>query len=181
MYQQFQQLTRKLVILFLEALAIGALIAFAFFIKPLPPAKPLLATPSSALVQASPKQSVSEDNATAVLELFNPSDQSLTHQLNETTVRQTIEQIIATNYVLANCKRIDTDTYRDSFRALILYAQTSGLAPNAVEAENKVRQIADAASASYSLLYYRTKCEDPKLDTTTAQLIAWQRAQLTKR
>lgn len=180
MYQHLQQLTRKLVILFLEALVIGALIAFAFFIKPLPPAKPSITNPTQTPAQAISKQSVSEDNATAVLELFNPSDQSLTHQLNETTVRQTIEQIIATNYVLANCKRIDTDTYRDSFRALILYAQTSGLASSAVEAENKVRQIADAASASYSLLYYRTKCEDPKLDVTTAQLIAWQRVQLGK-
>lgn len=181
MYQHLQQLTRKLVILFLEALVIGALIAFAFFIKPLPPATQSVALIAKAPTQASTKQNVSEENATAVLELFNPSDQSLTHQLNETTVRQTIEQIIATNYVLANCQRIDTDTYRDSFRALILYAQTSGIAANAVEAENKVRQIADAASASYSLLYYRTKCEDPKLDTTTAQLIAWQRVQLSKR
>lgn len=180
MYQHLQQLTRKLVILFLEALVIGVLIAFAFFIKPLPEAKPSAIIPSKAAPPDVTKQSVSQDNATAVLELFNPSDQSLTHQLNETTVRQTIEQIIATNYVLANCKRIDTDTYRDSFRALILYAQTSNLAANAVEAENKVRQIADAASASYSLLYYRTKCDDPKLDTTTAQLIAWQRAQLGK-
>jgi hypothetical protein len=179
MYPHLQQLTRKVVILFLEALVIGALIAFAFFIKPLPPAKPPVTSPTKSAAAIN-KQIVSEDNATAVLELFNPSDQSLTHQLNETTVRQTIEQIIATNYVLANCKRIDTDTYRDSFRALILYAQTSNLAANAVEAENKVRQIADAASASYSLLYYRTKCDDPKLDITTAQLIAWQRSQLGK-
>lgn len=180
MHQHLQQLSRKLVILFLEALAIGALIAFAFFIKPLPEAKPSTMSEAKPAVQPPANASVTEDNATAVLELFNPSDQSLTHQLNETTVRQNIEQIIATNYVLANCKRIDTDTYRDSFRALILYAQKSNLAGNAVEAETKVRQIADAASASYSLLYYRTKCEDPKLEKTTAQLIDWQHAQLGK-
>lgn len=180
MHQHLQQLTRKLVILFLEALVIGALIAFAFFIKPLPEAKSSILSAPKPAVQPPTKASVTEDNATAVLELFNPSDQSLTHQLNETTVRQNIEQIIATNYVLANCKRIDTDTYRDSFRALILYAQKSNLAANAVEAETKVRQIADAASASYSLLYYRTRCEDPKLEKTTAQLIAWQRVQLGK-
>lgn len=178
MRQHLQQLTRKLVILLLEALVIGALIAFAFFLKPLPSAAPLTEKPPQATPKAPKNQALTQDNATTVLELFNPSDQSLTNQLNETTIRQNIEQIVATNYVLANCKRIDTETYRDSFRALMVYAQTTKLAASAVEADTKVRQISEAASASYSLLYYRTKCDDPKLDTVKAQLISWQKSQL---
>jgi hypothetical protein len=110
--------------------------------------------------------------------LFNPSDQSLTHQLNETTIRQQIEQIMATNYVLANCHLIDAESYRNSFRALIVYAQRTKFADSWVTAEEKVRSIAESASASYSLLYYRTKCDDPKLAQTTRQLIDWQNAYL---
>jgi hypothetical protein len=180
MRQHLQQLTRKLVILLLEALIIGALIAFAFFLKPSPTSRPPALQQPTTAPKAPEKPSLSQDNATTVLELFNPSDQSLTNQLNETTVRQQIEQIIATNYVLANCKRIDTDTYRNSFRALMVYAQKTKLAANSIEADAKVRQIAESANASYSLLYYRTKCDDPKLDTVTAQLIAWQESQLSK-
>ena len=178
MRQHLQQLTRKLVILLLEALVIGALIAFAFFLKPLPSVAPLTTKPPLATPKPTETQGLTPDNATTVLELFNPSDQSLTNQLNETTIRQSIEQIVATNYVLANCKRIDTQTYRDSFRALMVYAQTTKLVASAVEADAKVRQISEAASASYSLLYYRTKCDDPALDRVKAQLIAWQKSQL---
>lgn len=178
MRQHLQQLSRKLLILLLEALAVGALIVFAFMLSPdgsTPPAAP----PINPAPVAIPKPPViSADTATDVLELFSPSDESLTHQLNDTVIRQHIEQIIATSYVLGNCKRITTENYRDSFRALIVYAQRTKFADSYVTAEAKVRAIAQSASASYSLLYYRTKCDDPKLTRTTEQLLAWQKAYL---
>ena len=180
MRQHLQQLSRKFVILLLEALVIGALIVFAFFLKPeaiAPPEQPVVKAP---VVEIPKPPVITLDNATTVLELFNPSDQSLTHQLNETTIRQQIEQIVATNYVLGNCKLISTETYRDSFRALIVFAQRMKLADSSTTAEAKVRAIAESASASYSLLYYRTKCDDPKLMKTKQQLIEWQKAYLNE-
>ena len=178
MRQRLSQLTRKTVILLLEALSVGALIAFAFLLKPEPATPPLAI--KSPTVDIPKPPAITVDSATTVLELFNPSDQSLTHQLNETTIRQQIEQIIATNYVLANCNLISNETYRDSFRALIVYAQRTKLDDSASAAEKRVRTIAESASASYSLLYYRTKCDDPKLTKTTQQLIAWQKAYLNE-
>lgn len=179
MRQRLQQLTRKVVILLLEALAIGALIVFAFLLKPehAAPPPPVAQAP---VVEIPKPAEITLDTATTVLELFNPSDQSLTHQLNETTIRQQIEQIVATNYVLGNCKLISTETYRDSFRALIVFAQRMKLADTPNAAEAKVRAIAESASASYSLLYHRTKCDDPKLTKTKQQLIAWQKAYLNE-
>jgi hypothetical protein len=178
MRHPLQQYSRKIVILLLEALVIGALLAFAFFLKPenQPVQQPLPAQPRVAKIPSPP--AMISDTATTVLELFNPSDQSLTHQLNETTIRQQIEQIMATNYVLANCHLIDAESYRNSFRALIVYAQRTKFADSWVTAEEKVRSITESASASYSLLYYRTKCDDPKLAQTTRQLIDWQNAYL---
>lgn len=179
MQQHLQHLSRKFVILLLEALVIGALIAFAFLLDPASEAPdPSAAAPVAA--SPPPLPLPPQDVATTVLELFSPSDQSLTHQLNDTTITQQIEQLMATNYVLLNCKHINHHQYRDNFRALILYAQRMKLADTPEAAEAKVRLIAQSASASYSLLYQRTPCDDPRLAATAGELLAWQRAYLNQ-
>lgn len=178
MRQHLQQLSRKLFILLLEALAVGALIVLAFVLSPSSDAPHVVATATPTPAPAPKPPSISPDSATHVLELFSPSDTSLTHQLNDTTVRQHIEQIVATSYVLGNCKHITPANYRDSFRALIVYAQRTKFADSYTSAETKVREIAQAASASYSLLYYRTPCDAPKLIRVREQLLAWQKAYL---
>ncbi len=134
-------------------------------VQPTPPAVP---APSQATL----------DKSTEVLELFNPSEQSLTHQLNESQLSQQIEQVMTTSYVLAHCNLMDNDEYRDNFRALIVFAQHSGLAPDAVTAEAKVRQLAESAGVSYSLLYSRTNCGDPQLATIYRQMLNWQKIYL---
>ena len=180
MLSHLQPLIRKLVILLLEALVIGALIAFAFLLNPPPTAiTPTSEQPKAAIV-APVNPSLTQDNATTVLELFNPSDQSLTNQLNETAITQQIEQIMATSYVLSRCQLMDDDAYRDNFRALIIFAQKNNLAPDAASADKKLRQIAKSASTSYTLLYRRTKCDNARLPIIAQQLHEWQNAYLNQ-
>jgi hypothetical protein len=144
--------------------------------QPVPVVTPDQAPPPAVPTPA-PSKAV-QDRATEVLELFNPSDQSLTHQLNETALSQQVEQVMATSYILAHCKLMDDDEYRDNFRALIVFAQHSGLAPDAMTAEAKVRQLAQSAAVSYSLLYSRTNCMDPQLLTSQRQMTNWRKIYL---
>lgn len=148
--------------------------------QPAPPAEvPVVVRPAPPAVPSpAPRIAAQDDTATQVLELFNPSDQSLTHQLSETAISQQVEQVMATSYVLAHCKLMDDDEYRDNFRALIVFAQHSGLAPDAVTAEAKVRQLAQTASVSYSLLYSRMNCNDPQLPAIQRQMMNWQKIYL---
>jgi hypothetical protein len=164
-----------------------ALCALAFFFRHQPTATSPDAFVLSAQPDTQPAQAPSapadtnahKDKAATVLELFNPSDSALTKQINETTLSQQIEQVMATSFVLTNCKLMDEAGYINSYRASIVYAQRTKLAPNAAEAKKVVQRITESAGASYSLIYRRTKCDDPKLPTIAAQLIAWQEGYLT--
>ena len=162
-------------------LAVIALISVVAMLWPHQQPAPAAIAPVQASPPAVPVPTPSkaaQDQATEVLELFNPSDQSLTHQLNESELSRQVEQVMTTSYVLAHCKLMDEDEYRDNFRALIVFAQHSRLAPDAVTAEAKVRQLAESAGVSYSLLYSRTNCADPKLADIYRQMLNWQKIYL---
>ena len=115
------------------------------------------------------------DNSKIILELFNPSDQSLTHQLNTTTLSQQIEQTMTISFVLTKCQLISNNDYTDTFRALVAYAERSKLATDATTAEATVRQIAESSKASYALVYSRTSCTDQQLPTLANQVLEWTR------
>ena len=118
------------------------------------------------------------DQSTLILELFNPSDQALTNQITEASITQQIEQIQTSSFVLRKCDLIDDEEYANTFRALIAYAVQMNLAPDVTAAEKKVRQIAESASTSYSLVYSRTKCDSPALPDIAKQLLLWQEGYL---
>ena len=152
--------------------------------RPQPPATPTIEEAQPTVLPVTPPkvaipQEPLDEKSAKILELFNPSDFALTRQLNETTVSQQIEQILTSSFVLSACNIITSDNYRDSFRAVIVYAQKVRLANSPEAAEAKVRQISESAGASYSLVYSRTKCDDPRLPTIASQLLAWQKAYLT--
>lgn len=148
---------------------------------PIAPAAPPVASPITAAPTITPAPlapAPANDQATLVLELFNPSDISLTHQLSETAINQQIEQVLTTSFILTQCKLISEADYADSFRALIVFAQRMKLASGATAAEAKVREIAESASTSYSLVYSRTKCDSAQLPMLREQLLTWQKAML---
>lgn len=145
-------------------------------LAPLPPV--LVASQPESKTAVTPRDP--NDPSTQVLELFNPSDTALNNQLNETAISQQIEQILSTSFVLTTCNIISSDDYRNSFIAAIAYAERMKLAPNATAAEARVRQIAESAGASYSLIYSRTKCDSAPLPGIAKQLLAWQEAYLPK-
>jgi hypothetical protein len=126
MFQGLHRISRNQKLL-LAVIAIVSVIAICWpHPQPAPVVAPAQSAPPAVPVPVPGK--ATQDKATEVLELFNPSDQSLTHQLNETAISQQVEQVMATSYVLAHCKLMDEDEYRDNFRALIVFAQHSGLA-----------------------------------------------------
>ena len=147
-----------------------------------PTATPVIPKPTPIIAQAPAaiQAPALDATSTTILELFNPSDQSLTQQLSETGLRQNIEQILTTSFVLTRCGHITEDDYRNSFLALIAYAQATKLSNDAASAEAVVRQIAESAGASYSLIYSRTKCDHPQLPGLAQQLLIWQKAYLPK-
>lgn len=123
--------------------------------KPLPPAPP------------------NADNSQIILELFNPSEQILDAQRATTSATQQIEQTLTVSYVLTKCGHISNDDYRDTYRALVMYAEQAKLAPDQASADTKVREIAQAANASYALIYSRTSCTDQQLPALAKQLTEW--------
>ena len=156
------------------AVVAGALIvAVAAMIKKEPAPEAPLPIPTFVPSPAPAAPSKPKDAATSILELFSPSDKALTKQLNEANVRQQIEQLLATSFVLANCKMLSDDDYKRTYKAAIIYAQKSKMAPDQKLASNKIYAIAKAANATYSLLYSRTKCDDPKLPVIKQQLQTW--------
>lgn len=161
------------------------IVVIAFMVRPgtseTPEAPAAATTEQPAPATATPATPVvTDEKSKKILELFNPSDQMLTGQLNETAISQQIEQILTSSFVLTACKLMTGDDYRDSYRASILYAQRSKLAKDSASAEAKVRLIAKSAGASYSLVYSRTKCNDPKLPENARQLLEWQHSILPK-
>lgn len=124
-------------------------------------------------VQAPAKPQTTADQSALILQLFNPSDQSLQNQLSTTVISQQIEQALTVSFVLTKCGTISQDDYTDTFRALILYAQQTKLSPDAVAAEARVRELADTAGASYAMIYSRTPCTDPSLPVLAKQLGEW--------
>ena len=163
----------------------GALLLFIILVnsfqKPAPHVIVPLVKPEQApvVVDNTPPPPPNADNSKIILELFNPTDQALTHQLTNTTYSEQIEQTMTVSFVLTKCQLISQDDYRDTFRALILYAEKSKLAADAVAAEAAVRQIAEASKASYALIYSRTSCTDPQLPALTNQVLQWTRDMVT--
>jgi hypothetical protein len=80
------------------------------------------------------------------------------------------------SYLLTTCRRMSEKDYRATFAALVLYAERMKLASTRAKAEQEVRAIAERAGASYSLIYSRTPCDDPRLDLLESQLRDWRKA-----
>ncbi len=134
-------------------------------------AKPSAPGVSAPMVDTKPEEPTHPDRL--VLELFNPSDQSLTHQLNKTNLSQQIEQALTISFILTKCGILSESQYRDTFRALILYAEQTHLAKNTADAEIIVRRISESSGASYSLIYSRLSCTSPQLPALAKQLRDW--------
>jgi hypothetical protein len=123
--------------------------------------------------KAVPPAPPNADNSKIILELFNPTQQSLDSQRAATNSNQQIEQTLTVSYVLTKCLIFSQDDYTDTYRALVLYAQLAKLAPDPTSADAKVREIAQSANASYALIYSRTSCTDAQLPTLAKELSQW--------
>ena len=121
------------------------------------------------------------DNSQTILELFSPSDASVQAQHTQTTTSQQIEQTLTVSYVLTKCLIISQDDYADAYRALLLYAQYTKLAPDQASADEKLHDIAESANASYSLIYSKISCNDKQLPALAAQLTSWTDQMFTRK
>lgn len=129
--------------------------------------------PAPVVEPEAPPAPPNADNSKTILELFSPSEAALDNQLSTTGINRQIEQALTVTYVLTKCLIISQDDYADTYQALLAYAQLSKLAPDQETADQKLREIATSANASYSLVYSRISCNDKQLQPLAVQLSNW--------
>lgn len=95
----------------------------------------------------------------------------LTEQLNDTALKNRLEDLVVLAFVLRRCHYLSQTDYADSFTAYARYAQSSPAALDAAIA---------SASASYSLLYAHSACDASQLPAHAAQLAQWRDAMLSR-
>ena len=111
-----------------------------------------------------------------VLDLFNPSDASLSEQLSESTLKRRLEEAMTTSFILKRCGRLNDSDYNDTYRALMTYAQKMQPTLNTQQLLENFNAVIASASASYGLIYARLSCDTPQLTAATDQLAAWREA-----
>lgn len=166
---------RRILLPVLACLTLSAVLA-SYFVRQSPPSPPATAinsvnpTPSpTTLSQTTPEPDL-------VLDLFDPSPQSLATQQNAAAISGQIEKALSVTFLLTSCELLSKQEYRRLYNAMITYAERTGLAPDAASAATRVRTIASAAGASYSLLYSRIPCADPSLPPLADTLITWRKS-----
>jgi hypothetical protein len=109
-----------------------------------------------------------------ILELFEPTPESLDAQHRNRKLRGRIEEALVATFVLTRCGYFNTAEYNATYNAFIRYAVQVGLAPDSASAATEIRQLAESAGASYSLVYSRLPCADASLAPMAQSLRQWQ-------
>lgn len=138
---------------------------------------PAPAPTESGVTPAAPQQAQSSAVETdPVLELFNPSEASLSEQVSESMLKNRMEEAMTTSFILKRCGLVSDAEYSETYQALMLYAQRMqpGLSPAQLQ-ENFSATVA-SASASYGLIYARMNCNTPELQLAAQQIAGWRHA-----
>lgn len=108
-----------------------------------------------------------------ILDLFQPTDAALKQQHSTTKISGQIENAMIVCYTLVRCNLMSHQEYSDTFNALIVYAAQLKLEPDIQHAEARVRELAQSAAASYSMVYSHALCSDPGFPEKAAALKTW--------
>ncbi len=136
------------------------------------PAQPSV-SPAPQPAPSAPVAPVATAPTDPILDLFQPSEASLQQQLSTTQLSEQIENAMVVSYTLVRCNLLSEQEYTETFRALIIYATRSQLGVDAAQSEAKVRAIAEAASASYAMVYSNANCADPTMAEKVTALKQW--------
>jgi len=147
-----------------------------FYQKPLPQARPALKATTPSTPPAPTAQSLT--NSSLILDLFNPTDETVTAQLSASTLKRQIEEALVMNFMLHRCGITSNSEYGDTYRALVIYAERSGLSDRA-HAGDEINRINASASATYALLYAKADCDTRLLIPAAQRLAEWRNALLT--
>lgn len=135
-----------------------------------------MTAPPPPLPQADPVAASTAPSAPTpdlVLDLFEPTPESLDAQQANALLSDQIEQALTVTFLITRCGLIAQQEYSDIYNALIRFALASGLSPDLDHAARDVRRLADAAGASYALVYSRIACTDPSLPPLVASIRQW--------
>jgi hypothetical protein len=139
------------------ALLVVGLIATIIMVsesRPLPPLKP---------VEVALEDPISPATGDAVTDLFDPSTGQTRAQQHEAAVLAQVDNILLNSFILSRCRRLNAEEYQDTYQMLVNYTLANRLAPDLTAAEAIVRERANAATATYQMVYARLTCGD--LDT----------------
>lgn len=109
-----------------------------------------------------------------VLDLFAPTPAALDAQHRTTLLRTQLEQALSITFLLTHCQYLSEAEYGAFYNRFAQFAVKSGLSTDFAAAEQDLRSLADAAGASYALVYSRVPCDDPSLAQTLASLRQWE-------
>lgn len=168
---------RTLLILAAAALVVLVLAVIALVRNTGNSSLPAPAPTESAATAPAPQQAkVSAVEADPVLELFNPSDASLSEQVSETTLKSRMEEAMTTSFILKRCGLVNDTEYSETYQALMLYAQRMQPSLTPVQLQENFSATVASASASYGLIYARMRCDTPELQRAAQQIAGWRRA-----
>lgn len=119
---------------------------------------------------------VSTSDGDLVLDLFNPSENSLNGQLSETALKARLEDTVTLSFILRRCNYLTPATYNDTYHALVLYTQRMEPHLSGEQLQSTITNAVENGSASYALIYSRLRCDVPQLGTANAQLAQWRNA-----
>ena len=161
--------------LFLVACIAAGIAAYIFWPSPaLPVAQPAPPIPEAAAApEPSAPQPTPAPEPDLVLELFEPTPESLNAQQSASRLRNQLEQALVATFLLTRCNYLSQQEYSDTYNSFIRYAVESGLSPDYHSAATELRRIASSAGASYSLVYSRLSCDDASLPPAAASVRAW--------
>lgn len=164
------RLTRFIVIdaVIMAAIALVLLFYFRTPDAPAPQPAPPIPEPTAAAKALPPVE------VDLILDLFEPTPESLDAQHSAQALRGQIEQALVATFLLTKCHYFSQQEYADTYNALIRYALRSQLSPDIATAANDVRALASSAGASYSLIYSRVPCSDASLAPLAESLRKWQ-------
>lgn len=163
----------------LLVLAAAALVVLTVIVLAQNMRKSNLPAPTSAESPSTPPQQqqarASAVEADPVLELFNPSDASLSEQVSETTLKSRMEEAMTTSFILKRCGLVNDTEYSETYQALMLYAQRMQPSLTPVQLQESFSATVASASASYGLIYARMRCDTPELQLAAQQIAGWRR------
>jgi hypothetical protein len=106
-----------------------------------------------------------------ILELFNPSDETISRDQAKSKIHEELEQLLVIAIMLQRCDIVSESEYTGIYQASYRYAQRTRLF---TDVDALMPELLLSAQKTYQLVYAGTSCQESSLRTLKEQTMAWQ-------